>query len=338
MTLLGLHGSSRRAAFTLIELLVVIAIIAILIALLLPAVQKVREAAARTQCQNNLKQIGLAAFGFHDSYKRFPPAVIMNYIPGGDPSNDSLPFGPNWAVLILPFLEQPGLFAQVNVLGYVQNGDQTWRNIRSEVLQVYLCPSDANNTTPFGGGYTGTANWARGNYACNAGPTWWYNTPNGNSAQEWAGLAGGVMCINWGVTITELNSEDGASNTILFNEVRSGINNLDPRGTWALGFPGGSVTCANAIGDCTTPNDNNELSDDVMECSQFYYSGIGTVARMGCWPGCESWQNQARSMHFLGVNACFGDGSVRFIGNEIDQGTWFRMLSRNDGQSYNYEF
>src|SRR5690242_5739255 len=99
----------RRHAFTLIELLVVIAIIAILIGLLLPAVQKVREAAARLQCQNNMKQIGVACHAYHDSIGNLPPAVLMNSSVT-DPTLHSQNFGPNWAVLILPYIEQGNLF------------------------------------------------------------------------------------------------------------------------------------------------------------------------------------------------------------------------------------
>src|SRR5687768_16573122 len=105
----------RRGAFTLIELLVVIAIIAILIALLVPAVQKVREAAARTQCANNLKQIALGLHGYHDVYKKLPPALMIAFPNGVAPASGFAQdlastyrtpgFGPNWAVLILPFIE-----------------------------------------------------------------------------------------------------------------------------------------------------------------------------------------------------------------------------------------
>src|ERR1700730_6486449 len=107
-------SANQRPGFTLIELLVVIVIIAILIALLLPAVQKVREAAALTQCTNNLKQIGLALHSYHDSMRVFPPGYIDgNTNPNSTPDNDVGP-GWGWAAYVLPYLEQRNLYNQIN--------------------------------------------------------------------------------------------------------------------------------------------------------------------------------------------------------------------------------
>src|SRR5205085_2807502 len=120
--------NATRSAFTLVELLVVIAIIAVLIGLLLTAVQKVRESANRMKCQNNLKQLGLAAQSYHDTNQRFPVAVRMPYAtPGNDPLTGSMgnPFGPNWVIFMLPYFEQDNLFRQANVNAYPGVADVT---------------------------------------------------------------------------------------------------------------------------------------------------------------------------------------------------------------------
>jgi len=356
--------SRRSSAFTLIELLVVIAIIAVLIGLLLPAVQKVREAAARVKCQNSAKQLGVAAHNYHDALGKFPPAVQI-FLPPPNSDQNMLSayrtpgFGPNWAVMLLPYFEQDALQRQAasSINAYMSTGDQQWRNIvKDKNISILLCPSDPNTGTPFG---LNNGPWARGNYAANAGPGWLNQTRDGASGTTGAtttpstlsnfngAAAGGLFGVNWGGTLPALTSnEDGSSNTIMFNEIRAGLNENDRRGVWAMGVGGASITAGHAVGDCTTPNDTNEFSDDIEDCALVRSSlGFNQLSsppsmgplKMGCsndnrprnWP---NWQAQARSLHTGGVNATFADGSVRFIRDDITQETWFYLNSRNDGR------
>src|SRR5437879_1086509 len=131
---------SRRKGFTLIELLVVIAIIAILIGLLVPAVQKVREAAARAQCTNNLKQIGLALHSYHGANKYFPPGYIDgNTDPASTPDNDVGP-GWGWASFILPYVDQGSLYSQIDFTQAVGTGVNA--QVSQTPLAFYQCPAD----------------------------------------------------------------------------------------------------------------------------------------------------------------------------------------------------
>ncbi len=342
-----------RTAFTLIELLVVIAIIAILIALLVPAVQKVRTAAARIQCANNMKQLAIGCHNYHDVNKHLPPAVQMNS-KVTDYTTASQNFGPNWIVLILPYIEQGDLFDQVgnSIQSYMATGDATWRNIRNVEIKNLTCPSDSGHKVH----WTGSAaqgDWARGNYACNAGGIHQPNTPPGGNATGWLSSAngaspsyvsnasfggpvpdgtraGGVMCINWGIKLGDLANEDGTASTIMLSEVRVGsfLSQGDPRGTWALGFPGASVICACYSWDCVTPNDHSDNSDDTE-------GGIDDANDgMGNWQTCPFQQAQARSMHGTGVNCAMADCSVRFVSDDTPQNIWWYMNARDDGNAY----
>jgi prepilin-type N-terminal cleavage/methylation domain-containing protein/prepilin-type processing-associated H-X9-DG protein len=351
-----------RRAFTLIELLVVIAIIAILIGLLLPAVQKVREAAARVKCQNNLKQLALACHNYHDAEGRFPPALLLN---SGSATNadfgSSNPLnppsgrrhGPNWAVLILPYVEQGNLYATVadsvtayrNQTGTIAQRNQ-WRTVRTARLAVMTCPSDTGHEVPWSGA---GGDWARGNYAANAGgihqqqgpgvaeSVGWVSSRDGASpvyvspagpfppAVPLGTRAGGVMCLRWGAALTGI--PDGTASTLLVGEVRVGshLSPADSRGTWALGFPGASVLAGQATWDCTVPNDRNGWADDCEGCRDAPRDG------MGAFPAPVFQQANSRSRHPGGVNGAFADGSVRFLRNDLSRATWFYMGSRDDG-------
>jgi prepilin-type N-terminal cleavage/methylation domain-containing protein/prepilin-type processing-associated H-X9-DG protein len=354
----------RRSAFTLIELLVVIAIIAILIGLLVPAVQKVRESAARTTCQNNLKQLGIAGHNYHDQHKRFPVGSAVPYAKRDQDSNLELklPFGPNWAVYLLPYVEQkplydqakpdsyPGISPVPNVSDYkglaqLSNVNNSWRSIAGATVPVYLCPSDPNNAVPYNDPIvvpSPAGGWARGNYAANAGFNDYdhvnggYSYPTKNAPFNIDGgvLSSPVFAANYGARFADIT--DGTSSTVMFNEIRAGISPLDPRGVWAMGMPSSSIT--NAGRDATNPTPNNTLGDDgnhgdeIETCKSFWNPTIGSLQGMGCQKGGSVMTSaQARSMHTGGVNACFCDGSVRFITNNISQLTWGLINSKSDG-------
>jgi prepilin-type processing-associated H-X9-DG protein len=286
------------------------------------------------------------------------------------------PWGPNWAVYILPFIEQDALYRLANVKSYPgaaalaawQPGidpitvpvNNSWRGIRAQVIKTYLCPSDYNNSTfyddPSGIDCPPETNWARGNYACNSGFTDIDHTVGGNDAvnhepfsgpgdstsdgipahMQFAIPKGPPMAVNYGCRLVDFN--DGTSNTALFNEIRAGINPLDPRGVWAMGMPGSSMTNA---GRNYNPTPNNPLGDDgnsgdeIQQAYKFWYLGIGSAALMGAFPntpGDVMNSAMARSRHFNGVNCCFADGSVHFVVNNITQWNWCLLQSRDDDQ------
>ena len=161
----------KRTGFTLVELLVVIAIIGILVALLLPAIQAARAAARRTQCQNNLKQIGIALHNYHAANKEFPAGMQFDVSPRNpldrSPSaEESTKFRPNWIIKILPYMEEQAIYDAFDFNQFISH--QNNRAVRGTRIPTLLCPEDSGAEVPFAGVTAAEGdNWARGNYACN---------------------------------------------------------------------------------------------------------------------------------------------------------------------------
>src|SRR5262249_28171125 len=208
----------RRLGFTLIELLVVIAIIAVLIGLLVPAVQKVRDAAARAQCQNNLKQLGLASHAFHDANRFLVPAWI------GDNSRD--PDGwATWAVLLLPFLEQDSVY-KLWALRYPASKQVA--AAYQQQLPVYHCPSrpdfvlSVNDFVPAGGGLGdyGACFGTAADFDKSNGAIIPYNPPRSTDA------SGFPIYLRWRGQLKLTSIQDGTSNTLMFGEKHIRPNSL----------------------------------------------------------------------------------------------------------------
>jgi prepilin-type N-terminal cleavage/methylation domain-containing protein/prepilin-type processing-associated H-X9-DG protein len=189
----------QRIGFTLIELLVVIAIIAILIALLVPAVQKVREAAARTQCKNNLKQFGIALHAYHDVYKKFPSGYSMNVTPAGVETGP----GWGWGAQVLDYVEQSPLKGQITLAVDLRNNVHAQARIQR--LAVHLCPSDDNlgTFTPPGA----TTMLAHGDYVGVFGS---------NEIEDDPGRGNGIFFRNSRIRMGDIC--DGTSNTLMVGE------------------------------------------------------------------------------------------------------------------------
>jgi prepilin-type N-terminal cleavage/methylation domain-containing protein/prepilin-type processing-associated H-X9-DG protein len=335
------HAMKRRA-FTLIELLVVIAIIAILLGLLLAAVQKVREAAARAQCLNNLKQIALGAHNYNTQFGRFPPGSTI---------------GPaNLAVLacLLPYLEQAALYQQFNQTQAVYSAPAN-AMARAQQVPIFLCPSDPSigglaDPFPVAGQpalIEGKANYY-GNMGINA--VWDERPPIGPPKDS---AVNGVFALNSRTTVIMIT--DGTSNTALFSEIKRGAapgndaldvtlvvpaawdnnpfnantnpNNFDPPAAcnnpsstynftgleYARGFP---VTALYT--HSVQPNDNRR------DC----------MRNPGLPPPSTPWEMHlaARSYHSGGVNVAFADGSVRFVRDTITKETWRALGTRSGGE------
>lgn len=328
---------SRRAfnrAFTLVELLVVIAIIGILVALLLPAVQAARAAARRTQCQNNMKQVGLALMNYHSANGAFPPSsqwpTNANGEPQGVASKTFTGHLANWVILTLPYMEEQTTYDAFDLEYPIP--DPINEIARGTQIPGLLCPEDQYNSQNFEGNTAAQTNhygpnWARGNYGANAAlgvmQTEGYDgaAAAGSKSSGWKndGIRG-VMGANVGLSIAKIT--DGTSKTILAGEIRAGVVQHDVRGVWALGGGPSALWRHGYYGDAAGPNSPGDEADDTIGCSDVIRSFGGKVPlaeeKMGCIERTGNTQQTARSMHNGGVFVTFCDGSVHFVSDDVE--------------------
>jgi prepilin-type N-terminal cleavage/methylation domain-containing protein/prepilin-type processing-associated H-X9-DG protein len=294
----------RRSAFTLIELLVVIAIIGILIGLLLPAVQKVREAVSRMQCQSNLHQIGIALHSYNDRMGTLPPGY---YDLAPWPQDDRGP-GWGWGAFLLADLEQDGLQRRINYKLNVGDPSPAIVAARTTFLKIFQCPSDPHFVPTFTVTDGGSNSWelAHGSYvACNGN-----DGVDDNSTPEHTGV---FIRGTAGFRLADV--KDGLSTTFFVGERCTTMS----WSTWAGAVTGAQDPSVRAPGN---------------------FSGASALVLGHCGPHLpnDSIVTDADAMssgHTGGVNFLFGDGSVRMINNAIDMGVYDALATRAGGEPIN---
>lgn len=349
-----------RRAFTLIELLVVIAIIAILIALLLPAVQQAREAARRTQCKNNLKQLGLASHNYHDVFNQFP----MNWYNGDcanqpDPHNARYPNGSwPWTVMALPYLDQAPLFNQISPyfsvavastppnMGMGYNGtigsSPSPRKMAEQVFNVFLCPSNDQSRIrtnqiiePDNGGWTAPQFGPAGglDYVGNMGHIWggWKDCPAipefPTSDNRFVRGSTGTPWIS-----ERWNNDNPAINGIFFYRGSVGINAItDGTSNTVLIFESMHWRAGNQA----TGFDYNHQDDANWACAlgavQPMHSPINNRAYLA--GGGDVRCSSPSSRHVGGIQLVLCDGAVRFVSENIDNNVRYDLANRRDGHT-----
>ncbi len=326
-----------RHAFTLIELLVVIAIIAVLIALLLPAVQAAREAARRSQCVNNLKQLGLATMNYSDAAGALPPAA----------SFQTTSFMNNFSMKprILPYMEQTALFNSLNMC-YAQETAQNATNLTTTV-NTFLCPSDGNipsATSAVNG--AGTLQIAYTSYPDNLGTIY---TNNGG---QYDGPAYYMGASQYGPTVTLASITDGTSNTAMWSELvrgKGGTTTHGPNQVYLMTIPlptaNTYVPLVSYLNACKTSNTLASFDFKGRIWGTDYaaqgggYSHIMTPNLKACIFSGQSQPLQqtamcvgASSYHSGGVNVGFLDGSVRYVKDSVSQQTWWGIATKASGE------
>lgn len=350
-------GACKRSGFTLIELLVVIAIIAILIALLLPAVQQAREAARRSQCKNNLKQIGLALHNHVDTYGTFPPGYVSYEDPatqfkvgGWQDSVDEIGF--SWLPMLLPFVEETGRWNHVvdchnewlgtgssNPSDHCESQDDLG-NIGREAMSFILCPSNPRVRKPFNG--ISLEAMAKGNYAANWGTG---NMLSWNSSQT-AGAFGCFATTRQKIVKAQGGSgdrfqqkngrrpadiTDGLSNTIAVSEVIStdgrttGTSSPDIRGVWFNPGMGASIYTAARAPNARIPDAIPSCDTNISDTATPYMKCVNNNTDADTYAA-------ARSHHTGGVQAALSDGSVRFVSDNISMIVWQALNTCQNGE------
>ncbi|MCE9560628.1 MAG: DUF1559 domain-containing protein [Planctomycetes bacterium] len=328
----------RLNAFTLIELLVVIAIIAVLIGLLLPAVQKVREAASRAKCQNNLKQLGVAAHNYHDVVKAFPSGHQIT------PST----FGAASAlVYLLPYLEQTPRWNQFDQTQAISAASNLPAKSAGDI-PLLLCPSD-----PSVGLVPGPA--GRTNYQANLGQhAWGFDTLSGLSkpANRMGMFGGGTK-----VAITDIT--DGSTNTALFAEIRRGaspgsdIYDITKWSSWSVSSPNNAADtamnndpqapaaaallagCNAAVSTLTSSGSGLSYFGGQLYLAYYTHTVPPNYAGRDCmsYPVNTNIHLASRSAHTNGVNLVLADGSVKFVTNAVTLDTWKAVGTRAGGET-----
>jgi prepilin-type N-terminal cleavage/methylation domain-containing protein len=371
----------RRSGFTIVELLVAIAIIGLLAALLLPAVQAAREAARRTQCFNNMRQLGVALHNYHDAHACLPPAVVWNGGPGeplgyglvsvGMIDRVAIGYSPaqgpdrvlaNWAILLLPHLEQGNVYKGFNQSLPVD--DPSNATARQANLVFMLCPDDPYNRQPYeralaAGNATGHT-YARGNYAINFGPDRQCYSGKPGCTDGFSVAEPDLLNVNmvvWGTGVAGTNISfrmrdfpGGTSRMTAIDEIRAGVDPLDPRGVWALGMAGASGTSGDGIYNLPTtnpPNCSSPEADVITGCAALVKKlGNGRLSQLGMPCSSNLLQNgkeattrgTARSLHPNGVHVVMLDGSAHFVSENIDPQIWTNLHSSLTTNEFNLPF